>query len=94
YELVRLLLSYGAEVNCYFRVISDTVFPTALHEELDDSWIDVHNQAYAAYSQPTTVPFCEFVSVSWLVHLSGRVVRTLLDYVGHVRLCPALRRVL
>uniref|UniRef100_A0A674ETX9 Ankyrin repeat and SOCS box containing 15b n=1 Tax=Salmo trutta TaxID=8032 RepID=A0A674ETX9_SALTR len=30
YELVRLLLSRGAEVNCYFRMISDTLFPTAL----------------------------------------------------------------
>uniref|UniRef100_A0A8C6SDE5 Ankyrin repeat and SOCS box containing 15b n=1 Tax=Neogobius melanostomus TaxID=47308 RepID=A0A8C6SDE5_9GOBI len=30
YELVRLLLSYGADVNCYFNVISHTVFPTAL----------------------------------------------------------------
>ena len=30
YELVQLLLSYGAEVNCYFRVISNTLFPTAL----------------------------------------------------------------
>ncbi|KAF7655310.1 hypothetical protein LDENG_00058160 [Lucifuga dentata] len=36
YELVHLLLSYGAEVNCYFRVISDTVFPTALQYSLKD----------------------------------------------------------
>ncbi|KAM4615641.1 ankyrin repeat and SOCS box protein 15b [Polymixia lowei] len=36
YELVHLLLSYGAEVNCYFRVISDTQFPTALQYSLKD----------------------------------------------------------
>ncbi|XP_062299897.1 ankyrin repeat and SOCS box protein 15-like [Scomber scombrus] len=36
YELVQLLLSYGAEVNCYFRVISNTVFPTALQYCLRD----------------------------------------------------------
>ncbi|CAB1345790.1 unnamed protein product, partial [Coregonus sp. 'balchen'] len=36
YELVRLLLSSGAEVNCYFRMISDTVFPTALQYCLRD----------------------------------------------------------
>ncbi|MEQ2174683.1 hypothetical protein GOODEAATRI_010264, partial [Goodea atripinnis] len=36
YELVKLLLSYGAEVNCYFRVISNTVFPTALQYCLRD----------------------------------------------------------
>uniref|UniRef100_A0A3Q3JTA1 Uncharacterized protein n=1 Tax=Monopterus albus TaxID=43700 RepID=A0A3Q3JTA1_MONAL len=36
YELVQLLLSYGADVNCYFRVISNTVFPTALQYCLRD----------------------------------------------------------
>uniref|UniRef100_A0A672JM67 Ankyrin repeat and SOCS box containing 15b n=1 Tax=Salarias fasciatus TaxID=181472 RepID=A0A672JM67_SALFA len=113
YELVRLLLSYGAEVNCYFRVISDTVFPTALQyclrdqvmlrlllnsgyhahnrcfqcchsesEDLDSTWTDLHNQ------------FCEFVSVSWLTHVVGSVVRMLLDYVNHVSICSNLRRIL
>ncbi|XP_062238260.1 ankyrin repeat and SOCS box protein 15b isoform X1 [Platichthys flesus] len=124
YELVRLLLSYGAEVNCYFRVISNTVFPTALQyclrdrvmlrlllnsgyhadkcfqcchaqgEEMDSTWIDLHNQVYQIYSQPVVVPFCEFVSVSWLTHLAGSVVRMLLDYVDYVRICPDLRRIL
>lgn len=36
YELVQLLLSYGAEVNCFFRVICNTVFPTALQYCLRD----------------------------------------------------------
>uniref|UniRef100_A0A3B5M4P3 Uncharacterized protein n=1 Tax=Xiphophorus couchianus TaxID=32473 RepID=A0A3B5M4P3_9TELE len=36
YELVKLLLSYGAEVNCYFRVINNTAFPTALYYCLRD----------------------------------------------------------
>ena len=38
--------------------------------------------------------FCEFVSVSWLVHLVGGVVRMLLDYVSYVRLCPNLQTIL
>ncbi|XP_055368002.1 ankyrin repeat and SOCS box protein 15b isoform X1 [Betta splendens] len=38
--------------------------------------------------------FCDFVSVSWLAHVAGGVVRTLLDYVSHVSICPGLRRVL
>ncbi|XP_047430898.1 ankyrin repeat and SOCS box protein 15b isoform X2 [Mugil cephalus] len=121
YELVQLLLSYGAEVNCYFRVISNTVFPTALQyclrdnvmlrlllnsgyhaykcfqcchgdsEEMESSWTDPHNQAYRIYSRPK---FCEFVSVSWLAHVVGSVVRMLLDYVNHVSICCDLRRVL
>lgn len=36
HDLVRLLLSYGADVNCYFRVISNTLFPTALQYCLSD----------------------------------------------------------
>ncbi|KAM9846050.1 ankyrin repeat and SOCS box protein 15b [Aulostomus maculatus] len=124
YELVQLLLSYGAEVNCYFRVISDTVFPTALQyslrdramlrlllnsgyqaykcfqcchgngEELDSTWIDLHNQAYRIYQQPNVISFCEFVSVSWLAHLVGSVVRMLLDYVSRVNICPNLKIIL
>lgn len=35
-DLVQLLLSYGAEVNCYFKVINNTLFPTALQYCLRD----------------------------------------------------------
>ncbi|XP_018542930.1 LOW QUALITY PROTEIN: ankyrin repeat and SOCS box protein 15b [Lates calcarifer] len=124
YELVQLLLSYGAEVNCYFRVISNTVFPTALQyclrdhvmlrlllnsgyqankcfqcchgdsEEMDSTWTELHNQAYQIYSQANVISFCEFVSVSWLANLVGKVVRMLLDYVSHVSICPDLKRIL
>uniref|UniRef100_A0A3Q3VPQ7 SOCS box domain-containing protein n=1 Tax=Mola mola TaxID=94237 RepID=A0A3Q3VPQ7_MOLML len=124
HDLVQLLLSYGAEVNCYFRVISNTLFPTALqyclgdkimlrlllnsgyqaHKcfqcchgnagEMDSTWADLHNQVYRIYSQRDTITFCEFVSVSWLTHLVGGVVRVLLDYVGHVSICPNLERIL
>ncbi|XP_028426138.1 ankyrin repeat and SOCS box protein 15b isoform X1 [Perca flavescens] len=124
YELVQLLLSYGAEVNCYFRAINNTLFPTALQyslrdpvmlqlllnsgyqayrcfhcchgngEEMDSGWTDLHNQAYQIYSQPNVISFCEFVSVSWVTHLVGSVVRMLLDYVSHVSICPILKRVL
>lgn len=36
YDLVNLLLTHGADVNCYFRVISNTLFPTALQYCLRD----------------------------------------------------------
>lgn len=51
YELVQLLLSYGAEVNCYFRVISNTVFPTALQYSLRDHVMLrlLLNSGYQAY---------------------------------------------
>uniref|UniRef100_A0A8C7ZGM4 Ankyrin repeat and SOCS box containing 15b n=1 Tax=Oryzias sinensis TaxID=183150 RepID=A0A8C7ZGM4_9TELE len=124
YELVQLLLSRGAEINCYFRVISNTVFPTALQycirdpamlrlllnhgyhahkcfecchkgcEDVDGECSDLHNQVYCIYSQPSVISFCEFVSVSWLTHLVGSVVKMLLDYVSQIRICFNLRRLL
>nr|XP_029135210.1 ankyrin repeat and SOCS box protein 15-like [Labrus bergylta] len=124
YELVQLLLSYGAEVNCNFSVICNTLFPTALQyslrdpvmlrlllnsgyqaykcfqcchgncEEIDSTWTELHNQAYQIYSQPNAISFCEYVSVSWLTHLVGGIVRMFLDYVSHVNICPNLKRIL
>lgn len=40
------------------------------------------------------VQFCEFISVSWLLNLVGRVVSILLDYVGQVSLCSKLMTML
>uniref|UniRef100_UPI0037E70AB0 ankyrin repeat and SOCS box protein 15b n=1 Tax=Semicossyphus pulcher TaxID=241346 RepID=UPI0037E70AB0 len=124
HDLVRLLLSYGAEVNCYFSVVSNTQFPTALQyclgdhvmlrlllnngyhaykcflcghdncEELDSSWTELINQFQQIYSQPSAISFCEYVSVAWLTHLVGGVVRMLLDYVSHVNICDNLKRIL
>ncbi|KAG5267911.1 hypothetical protein AALO_G00227340 [Alosa alosa] len=36
YELTSLLLKYGADINCYFTALYDTVFPTALQYCLGD----------------------------------------------------------
>ncbi|XP_054632320.1 ankyrin repeat and SOCS box protein 15 [Dunckerocampus dactyliophorus] len=36
YEIVKLLLAAKADVNCYFGVVSDTLFPTALQYCLKD----------------------------------------------------------
>ncbi|XP_043083645.1 ankyrin repeat and SOCS box protein 15-like isoform X2 [Puntigrus tetrazona] len=36
YEIVRILLSSRADVNCYFTEVNDTVFPTALQYCLKD----------------------------------------------------------
>ncbi|XP_068595024.1 ankyrin repeat and SOCS box protein 15 [Brachionichthys hirsutus] len=117
YDIVELLLAAEADVNCYFTVVSDTVFPTALQYCLkdeammrlllnngysadacfschhDDSWDDL---SVAVYSQQLQgkVAFCDFVSVSWLQNLVGRVVSILLEYVGQVSLCSKLTRIL
>ncbi|XP_048862817.1 ankyrin repeat and SOCS box protein 15-like isoform X1 [Brienomyrus brachyistius] len=50
YEIVRLLLSKQADVNCYFTAVSDTVFPTALQYCLRDEIMMrlLLNHGYAA----------------------------------------------
>uniref|UniRef100_A0A3Q4G4Y5 Ankyrin repeat and SOCS box containing 15b n=1 Tax=Neolamprologus brichardi TaxID=32507 RepID=A0A3Q4G4Y5_NEOBR len=100
---INLLLSHGAEVNCYFRVISNTVFPTALQYCFRDHVMlrlllnSGYHSIFDLFTediQPKVISFCEFVSVSCLAHVVGKVVRMLLDYVSHVSICFKLRQIL
>ncbi|XP_068424760.1 ankyrin repeat and SOCS box protein 15-like [Clinocottus analis] len=111
YEIVKLLLAAKADVNRYFTVVSDTVFPTALQYCLKDEVMMrlLLNSGYkvltcfqchhdnaddAAHEAGRKIPFCEFMSLCCVMHLSGRVVRTLLDYVSHVHICSRFRLLL
>ncbi|XP_062858560.1 ankyrin repeat and SOCS box protein 15 [Trichomycterus rosablanca] len=111
YEIVRLLLASGADVNCYFTVVNDTVFPTALQYCFRDEMMmrmllnsgydaercfSCHHDTWVHNSNNLNekIPFCEFVSVSWMVECAGRAVRVLLDYVGYVPICSKLKMVL
>nr|XP_020449148.1 ankyrin repeat and SOCS box protein 15-like [Monopterus albus] len=111
YEIVKLLLKAKADVNCYFTVVSDTVFPTALQYCLKDEVMMRlllnngykvercfhchHDNAFDAEELlEGKIPFCEFMSLCCLMHLSGNVVRILLDYVNHVNICSKLRLIL
>uniref|UniRef100_A0A673B7M6 Ankyrin repeat and SOCS box containing 15a n=1 Tax=Sphaeramia orbicularis TaxID=375764 RepID=A0A673B7M6_9TELE len=117
YEIVKLLLTAKADVNCYFTAINNTVFPTALlyclKDEVmmrmllnngysaencfccyhDDDWDDPNDSIYSK-SQEEKAAFCDFISVSWLASLAGRVVSILLEYVGQVSLCGKLTNIL
>ena len=42
----------------------------------------------------SVIQLCDFISVSWLVHLAGRAVWILLDYVCLVPLCSKLKQIL
>ncbi|XP_035283154.1 ankyrin repeat and SOCS box protein 15-like [Anguilla anguilla] len=122
YEIVKLLLARQADVNCYFTVVSDTVFPTALqyclrdemmmrlllnngyhaercfcchHDNFFSEYCPGHNiQLYQTSEQKEKIPFCDFISLSYMKHLSGSVVRILLDYVSHVPICSKLKLIL
>ncbi|XP_063767068.1 ankyrin repeat and SOCS box protein 15-like isoform X2 [Eleginops maclovinus] len=111
YDIVKLLLAAKADVNCYFTVLNDTVFPTALQYCLKDEAMMrlLLNRGYnvercfhchhddalhEADEGEGKIPFCEFMSLCCVMHLSGTVVRTLLDYVNHVHICSKLRLLL
>uniref|UniRef100_A0A665VMH7 Ankyrin repeat and SOCS box containing 14a n=1 Tax=Echeneis naucrates TaxID=173247 RepID=A0A665VMH7_ECHNA len=114
YELIQLLLRFGANVNYYSRV-NTTHFPSALQYALKDEVVlrmlcnygyDVKRCFDCPYGNSSHVPgdyegwtdsvirdtmFCEVITVSWLRHLSGQVVRILLDYVDQVTFCSKLK---
>ncbi|XP_060765178.1 ankyrin repeat and SOCS box protein 15 [Neoarius graeffei] len=113
YEIVKLLLASGANVNCYFTVVNDTLFPTALQYCLRDEMMmrmllssgydadkcficchDCTDWSHQSDHSHEKIPFCDFVSVSWLVQYAGRAVQVLLDYVGYVVICSKLKMVL
>uniref|UniRef100_A0A8C6SSN3 Ankyrin repeat and SOCS box containing 15 n=1 Tax=Neogobius melanostomus TaxID=47308 RepID=A0A8C6SSN3_9GOBI len=109
YEIVKLLLAAKADVNCYFNVVSDTVFPTALQYCLKDEMMMrlLLNNGYKVERcfqcqhglEPSEAYEGEDkIPVSdnlcCVVYLSGRVVLTLLDYIKHVQICYKLRIIL
>ncbi|XP_050955332.1 ankyrin repeat and SOCS box protein 15 isoform X2 [Labeo rohita] len=55
-----------------------------------------HDSTWGRPSEHTSekIPFCDFISVSWLAQFSGRAVRVLLDYANHVSICSKLKMVL
>ncbi|XP_024119411.1 dynein heavy chain 12, axonemal isoform X1 [Oryzias melastigma] len=117
YDLIKMLLSYGANVN-YFCRVNTTHFPSALQYAFKDEVIlrmlcsygyDVERCFDCPYGDGSHIPedyegwsstvikdtmFCEVITVCWLKHLSGHVVRILLDYVDHVTLCSKMKAVL
>ncbi|XP_017924012.1 ankyrin repeat and SOCS box protein 14 [Manacus vitellinus] len=80
--MLRMLLNYGYNVQRCFDC------PGGNH---------CHSQ-YVTDGWTSTVikdtMFCEVITLSWLKHLSGKVVRVMLDYVDHVKICWKLEAVL
>ncbi|XP_029698097.1 ankyrin repeat and SOCS box protein 15 isoform X3 [Takifugu rubripes] len=111
YDIVKLLLASKADVNRYFTVVSDTLFPTALQYCLKDEVMmrlllnngyDVEkcfqchhdNASDTGDEGQRKIPFCEFMSLCCVLHLSGKVVLILLDYTSHVHICSRLGAIL
>ncbi|XP_051857172.1 ankyrin repeat and SOCS box protein 15 isoform X3 [Antechinus flavipes] len=126
HEIVRLLLSHGANVNCYFMHVNDTRFPSAIQYALNDEvmlrlllnngfqvemcfdcmhgdifgnsfvWSEIEEDVLPGWTSCIIKdnPFCEFITVPWMKHLVGRVMRILIDYMDYVPLCDKLKSTL
>ncbi|XP_064417596.1 ankyrin repeat and SOCS box protein 15 isoform X2 [Latimeria chalumnae] len=126
HEIVRLLLAHRANVNCYFKRVNDTHFPSAIQYALSDevmlrlllnngynaemcfecmhgdtlgnsfAWSTLEEEILPGWTSCIVkdTPFCDFITVSWMTHLVGRVIRVLLDYVDFVPVCSKLMPVL
>ncbi|KAM9312570.1 ankyrin repeat and SOCS box protein 15 isoform 1-T1 [Gastrophryne carolinensis] len=126
HEIVRLLLDHEADVNCYFMIVNDTHFPTAIQYCLSDEIMlrlllnngydaekcfecmhgDIYGGSYLwPVSEEEVLPgwtscvitdshFCDFISVSWMKHLVGKVIRVLVDYMDYVPICTKLKATL
>ncbi|CAL8337483.1 unnamed protein product [Lota lota] len=80
--LLRMLCNYGYYVERCF----DCRYGDASHIPDDyEGWSDTVIK---------DTMFCEVITVSWLRHLTGQVVRILLDYVDHVTLCSQIQSAL
>ncbi|XP_019661178.1 ankyrin repeat and SOCS box protein 14 [Ailuropoda melanoleuca] len=80
--MLRMLLNYGYDTErCFDCPHGNKVHPCYTFEGWTSTVIK-------------DTMFCEVITLSWLQHLSGKVVRVLLDYVDQVRICSKLKAVL
>ncbi|KAM9814159.1 dynein axonemal heavy chain 12 [Neosynchiropus ocellatus] len=80
--ILRMLCNYGYDVQRCFHC------PYGNNAHVPDDY-----EGWTSTVIKDTM-FCEVITVSWLTHLSGQVVRVLLDYVDHVTLCSKLKSAL
>ncbi|XP_078272636.1 ankyrin repeat and SOCS box protein 15-like [Rhinoraja longicauda] len=88
--MLRLLLNNGYNVPMCFDCIHTDTFGIRdqhLSDELREALLKLMNLCYC-------LQFCEFITVPWMSHLVGRVVRALIDYVDYVSFCVKLKAVL
>ncbi|XP_040850618.1 ankyrin repeat and SOCS box protein 14 isoform X2 [Ochotona curzoniae] len=80
--MLRMLLNYGYDTElCFDCPHGDKAHPLYSFEGWTSTVIK-------------DTMFCEVITLSWLQHLSGKVVRVMLDYVDQVQICSKLKAVL
>uniref|UniRef100_A0A8C2MWW9 Ankyrin repeat and SOCS box-containing 14 n=1 Tax=Cricetulus griseus TaxID=10029 RepID=A0A8C2MWW9_CRIGR len=80
--MLRMLLNYGYDTErCFDCPHGDRIHRPCTFEGWTSTVIK-------------DTMFCEVITLSWLQHLSGKVVRVMLDYVDQVQICSKLKAVL
>ncbi|XP_054072019.1 ankyrin repeat and SOCS box protein 14 isoform X4 [Rissa tridactyla] len=80
--MLRMLMNYGYDVHRCFDCPQGN---SSRSQYVTDGWTSTVIK---------DTMFCEVITLSWLKHLSGKVVRVMLDYVDHVNICWKLEAVL
>ncbi|GCB68501.1 hypothetical protein scyTo_0000889 [Scyliorhinus torazame] len=80
--MLRMLFSYGYDIHrCFDCPHENKIHPLFSSEGWTPSVIKDNM-------------FCEVITLNWLKHLSGKVIRVMLDYVAYVRFCSKLKATL
>ncbi|XP_053320319.1 ankyrin repeat and SOCS box protein 15 [Spea bombifrons] len=86
--MLRMLLNSGYNVEMCFDCMHGGIFGASFKWPSSDvlpGWTSCVIE---------DSPFCDFVTVSWMKHLVGKIIRIFVDYMDYVPLCTKLKSVL
>ncbi|KAM8974513.1 ankyrin repeat and SOCS box protein 15 [Pelodytes ibericus] len=86
--MLRMLLNNGYHVEICFDCMHGDIF--------DASFTWPSSEVLPGWTSCVIkdTPFCDFITVSWMKHLVGKVIRIFLDYMDYILLCPKLKSAL
>ncbi|KAM6202788.1 ankyrin repeat and SOCS box protein 15 [Rhynchocyon petersi] len=88
--MLRLLLNHGYQVEMCFDCMHGDIFGNSF------VWSEIQEEVLPGWTSSVIRdnPFCEFITVPWMKHLVGSVIRILIDYMDYVPLCAKLKSAL
>lgn len=93
--MMRLLLNYGYDADRCFQCRHDNAGDSGKIPVSPERVVGAGPLWAGVSPWPcSSLQFCEFMSLGCVLHLCGKVVRILLDYTGHVRICSRLQTLL
>ncbi|XP_055277167.1 ankyrin repeat and SOCS box protein 15 isoform X1 [Moschus berezovskii] len=88
--MLRLLLNNGYQVEMCFECMHGDIFGNSF------VWSEIEEEVLPGWTSCVIKdnPFCEFITVPWMKHLVGSVIRVLIDYMDYIPLCAKLKSAL